>query len=385
MYREQSELRLEPDDDERGGLLTRRAALRGAAGLAISAGAFGLAACGGSSSSGSGSGGSGGSLTFSSLGGDYSRAYQKYFVTPFTKQTGITVRFDDAPGQMVARLQAQHKSGNVSWDLVELDALDYVPLASQGFFAKLPANVKAALAKTSLPGAVMDYGVANGAGANNVIVSSNKSVKKAPLTPAQFFDVATYPGVRGMWGDGFFDNPVMALFALGVPRGQLFPLDLDRAYKKLDEVKPHVKTWWTTGDQSQQILRDSEVDINLMWDGRATGLKFDDKQDVTLSYQDATVWGNIMVIPQGAPNPENAEKFLEFMAANAKAAAQWTQTVGYPSSSRNATQYLALSERQKLWTYPAIQQKVWVVDWTKVNGQLDLAALKTRWYNWLQS
>jgi mannopine transport system substrate-binding protein len=372
--------------DEVSERLTRRSMLRGAAALAVSAGAVPLIGCGSSSGGGSsGGGGGGGSLTFSSLGGDYSRAYKDAFVEAFTKQTGTTVRFDDAPGQIYARLLAQNKSGNITWDVVEIGVDDFVGLSSQGYLMKLPADVKAKLAARSLAGSVSDYGVANGAGANNVIVSSNPHVKKPPLDPAQFFDVTNYPGVRGMWGDGYFDNPVMALYALGVPQDKLFPLDLDRAYQKLDDIRPHVKTWWTTGDQSQQLIRDNEVDINLMWDGRATGLKFDDKLDVNLSYQKSTVYGNTLVIPRGAPHPEPAERFLEFMAADPKGAAQWTAAVGYPSSAKDADKYLPQSQKVRLWTYPAIRRQVWVVDWGVVSKQVDLPKLKDRWYKWLHS
>ena len=35
-----------------------------------------------------------------------------------------------------------------------------------------------------------------------------------------------------------------ALVADGVPKDKLYPLDLDRAFKKLDEIKPHIKVWW---------------------------------------------------------------------------------------------------------------------------------------------
>jgi len=44
-----------------------------------------------------------------------------------------------------------------------------------------------------------------------------------------------------------------------VPRDKLFPLDLNRAYKKLDTIKPHVAAWWKSGDNSMQILRGGDA------------------------------------------------------------------------------------------------------------------------------
>ena len=34
--------------------------------------------------------------------------------------------------------------------------------------------------------------------------------------------------------------------------------------------KPHIKLWWTTGGQQQQLIQDEEVDIIAMWKGRAS-------------------------------------------------------------------------------------------------------------------
>src|SRR6516165_2101981 len=51
---------------------------------------------------------------------------------------------------------------------------------------------------------------------------------------------------------------IFALLADGVPRDKLYPLDIDRAFKKLDRIKPHIKVWWREGNQSQQLIRDSE-------------------------------------------------------------------------------------------------------------------------------
>ena len=45
--------------------------------------------------------------------------------------------------------------------------------------------------------------------------------------------------------------------AAGVAPDKLYPLDVDRAFKKLEEIKPHITVWWTSGAQSAQLLKDS--------------------------------------------------------------------------------------------------------------------------------
>ena len=72
------------------------------------------------------------------------------------------------------------------------------------------------------------------------------------------------------------NNPVrtlqFALVADGVPLDKVFPIDVDRAFKKLEQIKPHIKVWWTQGNQSQQLMRDGEVDMMVMWNARASEL-----------------------------------------------------------------------------------------------------------------
>ena len=33
----------------------------------------------------------------------------------------------------------------------------------------------------------------------------------------------------------------------GVAPDKLYPLDVDRAFKKLEEIKPNITVWWTSG------------------------------------------------------------------------------------------------------------------------------------------
>ena len=35
-----------------------------------------------------------------------------------------------------------------------------------------------------------------------------------------------------------------------VPADKLNPMDIDRAFRKLDQIKPHIKVWWMQGNDS---------------------------------------------------------------------------------------------------------------------------------------
>jgi putative spermidine/putrescine transport system substrate-binding protein len=117
------------------------------------------------------------------------------------------------------------------------------------------------------------HGIASNIQGTNLCYRADKFPNGGPKSWADFWDERKFPGNRGLC---ISDSPRTLIFALladGVPRDQLYPLDLDRAFKKLDEIKPHIKMWWREGNQSQQLLRDGELDMMSIWNGRATELK----------------------------------------------------------------------------------------------------------------
>ena len=64
-------------------------------------------------------------LTVVSFGGSYARACQQAYHEPFTAETGIEVRLEDYNGGL-AQIRAQVETGNVHWDVVDLNVADAV-------------------------------------------------------------------------------------------------------------------------------------------------------------------------------------------------------------------------------------------------------------------
>ena len=60
-----------------------------------------------------------------------------------------------------------------------------------------------------------------------------------------------------------------ALKADGVKDSEFYPLDIARAFRSLDRIKPHVKAWYYDNSQAQQLMEQEEVDIIAMMNGRA--------------------------------------------------------------------------------------------------------------------
>src|SRR5207237_6279025 len=88
-----------------------------------------------------------------------------------------------------------------------------------------------------------------------------------PKTWADFWDVKAFPGPRSLRNHPV-DNLEAALMADGLAADKLYPIDVDRAFKKLDAIHRHINVWWTTGQQPAQLLVDKEVVLATGWNGR---------------------------------------------------------------------------------------------------------------------
>ena len=129
-----------------------------------------------------------------------------------------------------------------------------------------------------------------------------------PKTWADFWDVKKFPGTRALRNHPLATLEA-ALLADGVPADKLYPLDVDRAFKKLEEIKPHVSVWWTSGAQSAQLLADGEVDMEMAWNGRVAAV-VKEGSPIGYSFNQGFLQYTSLCILNGAPNMETAVKFV---------------------------------------------------------------------------
>jgi len=137
------------------------------------------------------------------------------------------------------------------------------------------------------------------------------------------------------------DSPRTLIFALladGVPADRLYPLDIDRAFKKLDQIKPHIKVWWREGNQSQQLVRDGEVDMMSIWNGRASELK-EAGVPVELVWNGAVRSTSTWCVLKGAPNRKLAWEFIQF-AVQAKPQAEFNRRLYYGPTNPAAFEFI---------------------------------------------
>ena len=219
-----------------------------------------------------------------SYGGVWETAWRKAFFDPYTAQTGVQIK--TVPGVSFAKLKAQVQTRNFEWDLVNLGDVEYGQAVLEGLLDK----VDKAAAKTDQlpPHMVRDYGITSYSLGTNLVYRKDKFPNGGPQSWADFWDVNKFPGPRCLF-DRSFTCLAFALLADGVPIDKLYPMDLDRAFRKMSEIKPHIKVWWREGSQSQQLIRDGEVDIIAMWSARAIDL-IEDKVPLEIVWNGAELY-----------------------------------------------------------------------------------------------
>jgi putative spermidine/putrescine transport system substrate-binding protein len=186
------------------------------------------------------------------------------------------------------------ESGQITHTVFDLGTEELQNAISAGLLEKLDYDKIKPFAM--YPEAKHEYGI--GTSYFSTIMAWRDGMK-APANWVEFFDTKNFPGKRGLPDYPGYVLPFAAI-GDGVPADQLFPLDLDRAFKTLDRVKDDT-IWWQAGSQPPQLLQDKEVDYAISWSGRVVG-----KEGIKTSFQDGMLDIAWFSIAKGA-NPGEIE------------------------------------------------------------------------------
>jgi len=246
-------------------------------------------------------------VSFAGYGGEPQKVQTKAFFEPATKALGVNVLQDSHGGY--AKIKAQVLSGNPSFDLVALGCAEGARAAKEGLLEPLDYSL-IPNAKDIDPRLRSEFTVGEWT-FSTVIVWNTKTVKVPPNTWAEFWDVKKFPGKRALSA-----NPrqmlEIALLADGVPADKLYPLDVERAFKKLEEIKPELALWWSSGAQSVQLLTDGEIDMQAIWNGRAQAA-IDGGAAAAYTYNQGIYDVECFMVLKGSKNKVNAMKIINIM------------------------------------------------------------------------
>jgi mannopine transport system substrate-binding protein len=313
-------------------------------------------------------------------GGLMERSLQEHFYKRFEAQTGIKVRSVpiELPDQW-ARARAGQRSGNIPFDVVTAtppDLIQHADILEPIDCAGLPGIVAHAL-----PNACFPRGIIRTAGGMALTWSKKAFPNGGPQSWADFFDVQKFPGPRSLpdTGDREWWVPLAALLADGVAPDKAFPLDIDRAYKKLDTLKPQVAAWWKSGDNAMQIMRGGDAVMMMVYSSRSVPLAKSGDFDFTWNQAIRDV-GNWAVL-KGSPNVANGIKFLDFFVQDGKEHVAFSEKVSFDSNNREAPNLVPAEERRFRPSWPENWSRLVIADydWIATNRN----ALRERWVTWL--
>ncbi|HEY0424244.1 MAG TPA: extracellular solute-binding protein [Rhodopila sp.] len=239
------------------------------------------------------------------------RALSSAYVQPFTAITGTRVQQEVWEGG-IETLRTQAKLPDNSWDLVLVDADELSAGCGEGLFEKLDWSAIGAK-EHYVAQAASDCGV--GAIFATTVLAWDKD--KLPVAPSwsDFWDVAKYPGKRGL-RKGVRGNLEFALMADGVAPADVYKTlssseGIDRAFRKLDQLKPYI-VWWSAEADAAHILALGDVLMTSAPSGQVATMAEHDHKRLGLQFTASLFELQSWAIIKSSPSARMAQQFLYF-------------------------------------------------------------------------
>ena len=325
----------------------RRAALRGAAGLA----ALGMA---------TGARADAKTLNVAAYGGVINDYLTKDFGEAFAVRTGIRVNFGSNASLALAKLQVAAGAPS-QWDITELTGSEYVEGIKQNLI--LPLDYSIIDGGKLVPGYKELHGVKFSSYMFAMAWDQRKIPDdKAPKTWAEFWDTRKYPGKRSLDAnltDG--SSLEVALLADGVPVDKLYPLDVERGLKSFEKLGRDNIIWYNANQEPIQQLTSGAVPLATVFHGRVL---LANKGGAQLGFTPAysAVSGNYLTVIRTTGQPKEAFELIAFILNDAQAGANYMQHTNYAVPDAASFALLPKSVQDILPTSPALHGKVFFKD-----------------------
>ena len=252
-------------------------------------------------------------MTIISWGGAYSSSQQNAYHLPYSEKTGVTIINDESSPEAVAKLRAMNEAGNVTWDLVDVEAADAIRLCDEGLAMELDHDAVLAAAPDGTS-ASDDFGdmIVSDCFVPQIVFSTTFGYRtdqladgtEAPTGACDVFDLAKYPGKRAL-NKQPIANMEWALICDGVEYEDVYDLleteeDQAQAFAKLDTIKAET-LWWSASAEPIQWLADGEVFMASAYNGRLFAAIEEQDQPIGMAWNwqmyDLDGW----VVPAGLP------------------------------------------------------------------------------------
>ncbi len=294
-----------------------------------------------------------GPITVVGWGGNWDKAYKEGVWDRYTEKTGTKIVIEEWAGE-IAKVRAQVQSGNVVWDLVAAEAPSVEIGCAEGLFEPLPASVTGDPA-SYLPGTIHECGVASDTWATILAYNADRIKGEGPKSWADYWNVEKFPGKRGMLAQAQYtlENVMMAD---GVPPSEVYnelrkPGGVDRAFAKLDQIRPHV-VWWNTSTQAMQNLASGEVVMTDQYNARVSNDIEKEGKNYVIVWEAGFFYGtDLWALVKGAPHREATLKLLTWFSEPQNQAG-FSNLYAYGTGRKEAADFVAKEKLDQLPTAP---------------------------------
>jgi spermidine/putrescine transport system substrate-binding protein len=161
-------------------------------------------------------------------------------------------------------------------------------------------------------------------------------VSSVPDSWKVLLDSDEYSGRIALLSEGVLGA---ALKYLGHSYNSKSAAEIKAAEELLIKQKPHIKVF--AEDNGQDLLLSGEVDLTMEWNGDILQvMEEDDDISYVVPKEGSLVWQDCLCIPTGAPHPENAHAFINFIL-DAEAGAAIADFIQYATPNKAARALLS--------------------------------------------
>jgi putative spermidine/putrescine transport system substrate-binding protein len=290
-------------------------------------------------------------LTIVAWGGNTQDAQRQIYFRPFSKQISKPV-LDETWDGGIGVLQAKVKAGNPNWDVVQVESDELALGCADGLFEKIDWDKLGG--KTGfIESSVSECGV----GAfvwSTAIAYDGAKMANGPKSWNDFWDTIKFPGKRAL-RKGPKYTLEFALLADGVAADKVYDVlatreGINRAFQKLDQLRPNL-IWWETGAQALQLLASGEVVMSSEYNGRIVGINRTEKRAFKIVWPGSIYAVDSWVVLKGAENRILGEDFIRF-ASQPENLSKLPRFVAYGLPRPEATRMVPADLQAELPTSP---------------------------------
>jgi len=176
----------------------------------------------------------------------------------------------------------------------------------------------------------------------------------------EFVKAETIKSWKDLWKDEFKGKLLltddqrevfgMGLKVLGYSGNDTDPKHIEKAYNKLNTLKPNIKVF--ASDSPKQPFLNKEVVIGMIWNGEIfMAAKENPKIKFIYPEEGSMLWVDSLCIPKGAKNLENAYKFINFIL-KPEIAKMISEEAGYATPNTEAFKLMKPEIRDNRIVYP---------------------------------